>query len=248
MNYLDKIAAYKKEEIKGIKAFAKERPPSTKFKEALRQPHLTVIGEVKRRSPSRGELKAFQDPVEQAQLYRGATALSVLTDTKSFGGSLEDMQAVSQALPLPVLRKDFIIDPVQLAESALHGATAVLLIVRLLKKELKYFLSEATRLGLETLTEIHDREELDIALEAHAPIIGINHRNLNTFQVDLNLSDALRPLIPPSVITVAESGIQTPEDAARMRALNYDAILVGEALVKADDPAELIAKMKGYES
>lgn len=272
MDYLDKIAAYKKQEIyelvqavnsnpahplhaiaRGVTrgVTGEERKLTGRFSSALKGPDLSVIGEIKRRSPSRGGMAEIEDPLVLALKYSrgGVSAISVLTDSRSFGGSLSDLQRVSQGLTLPTLRKDFIMHPLQLAEAVLAGASAVLLIVRLIGKDLKTFLDAAKRLGLETLTEIHNQEDLEIALEAGAPIIGVNHRNLKTFEMDLSLSEQLRPRIPSHVIAVAESGIHTPEDAKRMRDLGYDAILVGEALVRAKNPSACIAQLRGnYES
>ncbi len=260
MDYLEKIAAYKKKEIDALiqavnsnpahplhAILKEERKPTGHFSSALKGADLAVIGEVKRRSPSKGDMAEIEDPLALALTYSqgGVSAISVLTDSRSFGGSLSDLQRVSQGQAVPTLRKDFIMHPLQLAEAVFAGASAALLIVRLIGKDLKTFIKAASRLGLETLTEIHDREELELALEAEAPIIGVNHRNLNTFEMDLGLSEELRPLIPSHVIAVAESGIHTPEDAKKMRDLGYDAILVGEALVRAKDPSALIRQMKG---
>lgn len=229
-----------------------ERTPTGHFAQALRGPKLGVIAEVKRKSPSVGDIHIIEDPVSLALAYcrGGASAISVLTDFAGFGGTLEDLQHVSRKIHLqyphvPTLRKDFIVDPIQLAEAALSGASAVLLIVNVLGNELKYYLAEAARLGLETLTEIHTAQELEQALKAGSPIIGLNHRNLETFKIDLNLSKTLRPMFPKHVIAVAESGIHTAEQAQEMRRLGYDAVLVGEALVRAQDPAALIAQMRG---
>lgn len=229
-----------------------ERTPSGNFAKALRGPQLSVIAEVKRKSPSVGEIHKIEDPASLALAYcrGGASAISVLTDFAGFGGTLNDLKLVSDAVRLhypdvPTLRKDFIVDPIQLIEAAHSGASAVLLIVNVLGKELKHYLTEAARLGLETLTEIHTANELEQALEAGSSVIGINHRNLETFKIDLDLSKSLRPMFPKHVITVAESGIHTADQAQEMRQLGYDAVLVGEALVRAQDPATLIAQMRG---
>lgn len=264
-NHLEKIMAYKKQEIDQLIEDAKSHPkhslnqilnrnhiPSKHFSTALKGPTLAVIGEVKRRSPTCGKIGSIEDPSALALKYccGGASAISVLTDAKGFGGSLVDLKQVFQTLKseyphVSVLRKDFILHPLQLAESVLVGANAVLLIVNAVGKNLKILLQEAKRLGLEVLTEVHDLPELELALEAEAPIIGINHRNLNTFEIDLGISEMLRPLIPPHIITVAESGIHHPMQAKQMRELAFDAILVGEALVRSKDPSDLIKQMKG---
>lgn len=264
-NHLEKIIAIKKQEIDRLIDETKKDPkhdlnqvlyrnhlPSKHFSTALKQSSLTIIGEVKRRSPTCGEIGRIDDPSDLALKYcqGGASAISVLTDANSFGGSLLDMNQVIQAQKLSypdvsVLRKDFIFHPLQLAEAAFVGAHAVLLIVNVVGKNLKFLLQEAKRLGLEVLTEVHDLPELELALEAEAPIIGINHRNLSTFEIDLSVSEILRPLIPPNIVAVAESGIHQPEQARKMRELGFDAILVGEALVRSKDPSQLIKQMKG---
>lgn len=263
--YLDKIVAYKKQEVEKLmsevqsnsdhllnKILEQSHVPGTHFSASLKNPHVAIIGEVKRKSPSRGEIGRIDDPCELALKYcqGGASAISVLTDAKSFGGSLQDMKQVKERLTqkypkVSVLRKDFILHPLQLAEAVSAGANAVLLIANVVGKHLQYLLREAKRLGLEVLTEVHDLHELELALEADAPIIGINHRNLHTFEIDLGISETLRPMIPSHIITVAESGIYQPEQAKRMHELGFDAILVGEALVKSNDPSELIRQMKG---
>lgn len=264
INYLNTIVVDKQKEVEQLiqttkddynhplnKILREGREQKHLFSQALKSSLLAVIAEVKRRSPSVGTIGEIKDPVHLALQYcqGGARVISVLTDTKSFGGSLQDLEKVAEALAekhpkVATLRKDFIIHPLQLAEAALAGASAVLLIVHLLGENLKTFIKEANRLGLETLTEVHHLKELEIALKAGAPIIGINHRNLETFALHLELSDQLRPLIPSHIITVAESGIHTPETAQKMRSLGYDAILVGEALIRSKNPAELISRMQ----
>lgn len=263
-NYLDKILSDKEEEVEKLITLTKDNPshPLNKllkegrsckhlFSKALKESSLSVIAEVKRHSPSVGSIKDIKDPVELALSYckGGASAISVLTDSKAFKGCLEDLEKVSKALTkhypnIATLRKDFITHPLQLAEAALAGASAVLLIAYVLKDKLPFFIKEATRLGLETLTEIHDLQDLKYALDAKAPIIGINHRNLRTFEIDFSVSQMLKPLIPKECITVAESGIHSQEQAAHMKALGYDAILVGEALVRSQDPQKLLSSMK----
>jgi indole-3-glycerol phosphate synthase len=263
-HYLDQIMRQKRLEIKQLIQIMETDPNhplnvildqnktlKNRFSKALDRPNLTVIGELKRRSPSRGDIQKITDPVLLAMQYcqGGASAISVLTDSTHFGGSINDLQKVSHALAIkhpdiPTLRKDFIIHPLQLAEAVFAGASAVLLIACVLGKELKMLIKEAGRLGLETLTEIHDIADLELAIEAEAPVIGVNHRNLKTFEIDLNISEALRKHIPPHVIAVAESGIHTPEQAQRIHSLGYHAILVGEALIQSKNPSELIMRMK----
>lgn len=222
------------------------------FSKALKQPSLAVIAEVKRRSPTLGEIRQIEDPVKLALEYcrGGASAISVLTDAEGFGGSLTDLSQVAESVRLhypdvAILRKDFIIHPLQLAEAVSAGAHAILLIACALGSKLKPLLQEAYRLGLEVLTEVHDLADLELAIGAEAPIIGINHRNLTTFKIDFTTSTTLRPLIPRGTIIVAESGIHTPLQALQMHDLGYSAILVGEALVRAKDPAALIRLMLG---
>lgn len=264
-NYLDKILIRKKHEIMNLTQMVKNDPkhlyneilsqtyaPSTKFSKALKGTSLGVIAEVKRRSPSLGEIRNIADPSELALQYcrGGASAISVLTDAEGFGGSLLDIRQVVQARALQypnvaILRKDFILHPLQLAEAVHVGANAVLLISQAVGKSLRSLIQEAHRLGLETLTEVHDLAGLELALEAEAPILGINHRNLETFEMNMNISEILKPLIPPHIITVAESGIHEQKQAKRMRELGFDAILVGEALVRSNIPEILIGQMKG---
>jgi len=233
--YLDTILETKQKEIESL------QKRKGRFAASLKKPHLAVIAEVKRRSPSAGEIKEIEDPLALAKCYveEGASAISVLTD-RHFGGDLADLKLVARGISAPILRKDFILHPLQLAEAIEAGATAVLLIAGLLKDQLKTFLMLASQLGLETLTEVHNQAELELALDAGAPIIGVNHRNLTNFEIDLSLSEKLRPHIPPHVIAVAESGIRTPEQAKRMRELGYDAILVGEALVRSPELLRLL--------
>ncbi|NGX37067.1 MAG: Indole-3-glycerol phosphate synthase [Chlamydiae bacterium] len=264
-NYLDEIIKRKKEEVKQLVELTKSNPnhvlnkildqnraPSTKFARALRGSTLAVIGEIKRSSPSAGVIQEIADPVELALEYcrGGVSTISVLTDKEGFGGSLDDLCQISLELGkeyshIPILRKDFILHPLQLAEAVYAGASAVLLIVGVLGNDLKTFVDEATQLGLETLTEVHSLEELELALKANCPIIGVNHRNLKNFTIDLTLSETLAPIIPAYVISVAESGIQEPSQARKMDALGYDAVLVGQALVRSKNPSLLIAQMKG---
>ncbi|MBD3401907.1 indole-3-glycerol phosphate synthase TrpC [candidate division GN15 bacterium] len=201
---------------------------------------LALIAEIKRRSPSRGALADVIDPAHRARLYQqaGAAAVSVLTDQRFFNGSIIDLQLARAAVSLPVLRKDFILTEYQVFESRAIGADAILLIVAALRPdELADLHHLAHRLGLEVLMEVHDEAELHIALEAGATILGVNNRNLDTFEVDLATTERLRRLIPADRVCVAESGIHTSEDTRRLRAIDVDAILVGESLMTADDVA-----------
>jgi len=201
---------------------------------------LAVIGELKRRSPSKGELAPGLDPGPVAQAYErgGAAALSVLTDGPYFGGAVADLQAAREATGLPVLRKDFTIDEIQVFEARAIGADAILLICAAIPDDahLADLHACAHELGLGVLVETHDDAEIDRALAAGARVVGVNSRDLATFAEDLGIADALARRIPAGVIAVAESAIRSPADAARMAAAGFDAVLVGEALVRADDP------------
>jgi indole-3-glycerol phosphate synthase len=224
------------------------RPPS--FLQALRRPdgQLAVIAEIKRRSPSAGVISANTGALEQARRYRAAeaSALSILTDEKYFGGTLADLATVTkdfaENLPaLPCLRKDFMVHPIQVQQARLAGASAILIIVRALPdEEITSLHAAAKAAGLDVLFEIHNREELTRALDHNAQIIGVNNRDLAVFKTDLTLSEQLIPLFPKGVIAVSESGITTPADAARVKAAGACAVLVGEALMRSPDPANLI--------
>lgn len=228
------------------------RPPS--FATALRRADgsLAVIAEIKRRSPSAGDIKAGASSLEQAHRYQaaGADALSVLTDEKFFGGTLEDLQGVTAhfaAVPpaRPCLRKDFMVHPLQVLEARQAGASAILLIVRVLTDEdMRVLYGAATAAGLDALFEVHNEAEIDRAVAQGARIIGVNNRDLAIFKTDLGLSERLIPRLPREVIAVSESGIFAATDAARARAAGAHAILVGEALMRASDPAQLIAAFR----
>ena len=250
---LDKILAATKKridrlDITELRARSEAAAPTRAFAAALSGPGLAVIAEVKRRSPSRGELAPDLDPVAQAQAYAtgGAAAVSVLTDEEFFGGSLADLTAVSAEVGLPVLRKDFVLDPGQIWESRAYGADAVLLIVAAVSDAvLRDLLAEAAEAGLEALVEVHTEAELARALAAGAVLIGVNNRDLSNFEVDLTVAERLGPQLTGKAVTVAESGITGPDQAAAMATAGYDAVLVGEALVRAEDPAELVASLRG---
>lgn len=232
---------------------ARPRPPS--FAAALRRTDgtLAVISEIKRRSPSAGDIKAGASSLEQAQRYQaaGADALSILTDEIFFGGTLADLRGVtahfaSHPPARPCLRKDFMVHPVQVLEAREAGASAILIIVRALNDdEIKTLFTAAQAAGLDALFEIHNEAELERALRHGATIIGVNNRDLAIFKTDLGLSERLIPKFPNEVIAVSESGIFTGADAARVRAAGAHAVLVGEALMKAGNPDELIAEFRG---
>lgn len=219
------------------------------LKALARKDRLSVIAEIKRRSPSAGEIAAAElDAVDQARKYVNAEAdcLSILTETDYFGGSMQDLWDVVEFLEChnrktPCLRKDFMVHPIQVAEAAEAGARAILIIVRALKDdEIKALRDAAEAAGLDALYEIHEERELEKALNFNPKIIGVNNRDLKRFQTDLAVSEALIPQIPDGIVKVSESGIFEPEDAERARACGADAILVGEALMRAEDLEELI--------
>lgn len=226
-----------------------EDPPA--LLDALVRPDghpLRVVAEVKRRSPSAGELRADLDPAELADAYDrgGAAAISVLTDGPHFGGSPEDVAAVRGASALPVLRKDFTVCVNDVADARLMGASAVLLIVAALdRRELRELLEVASMLGLGAIVEVHDAREQQLALDIGALLVGVNQRDLTTFEVDHELASRLAAGFPSDVVTVAESGIAGAEEAAACADLGYDAVLVGEALVRDADPAAAVAAMRG---
>lgn len=208
------------------------------FTAALASPGIALIAEVKKASPSKGVLRADFDPVSLAQIYaaNGARAISVLTDEHFFQGHLEYLTAVRDAVPRPCLRKDFVIDPYQVYEARAAGADAVLLIAAILEPSpLRDLQTLACELGMAALVEVHDEPELEKALWAEPAIVGVNNRDLKSFKVDLGVTLRLRPHIPGGTIVVAESGIHTRDDVRRLAEARIDAILVGEALVVAED-------------
>jgi len=209
------------------------------FTAALKGDDIRLIAEVKQASPSRGVLRTDLDPVKLARIYaqNGAAAISVLTEERYFGGSLEHLAAIGEAMDnIPLLRKDFIFDPYQVYESRAYGASALLLIVAILSdSELSELLSLSHELGLMCLVEVHNQAELERAIMSGAQIIGINNRDLKTFAVDLETTRRLRPLIPRGRIVVSESGIKDRGDVQKLRQWGVDAMLVGEALVTAGD-------------
>ena len=229
-------------------AAAKATPAARPFAAALRGPGLSVIAEIKRRSPSVGAINSALDPASQATKYAsgGAAALSVLTEPFFFDGSLDDLAAARNAVSVPVLRKDFVIDEAQVWEARAAGADAVLLIVAALDPSLLADLvAVASEAGVDALVEVHAEHEVGVALDANASIIGVNNRDLSTFTTDLSVAERLRPLIPDGIVTVAESGVTSVEGASRMRGAGYDAVLVGEAVVRHPDPSDFIAQMRG---
>jgi indole-3-glycerol phosphate synthase len=208
---------------------------------------LAVIAEVKRRSPSKGDLHPDLDPAEIARSYAsgGATCLSVLTDFEHFGGSASDLAAARAATELPVLRKDFTVSALDICDARLMGADAVLLIAAALDDaELADYSALATELELAALVEVHDEAEIERALAVDADLIGVNQRDLVTFTVDTERAVRVASLIPPSVVKVAESGVSGADDARHLAAAGYDAVLVGESLVTSDDPSAAVAALR----
>jgi indole-3-glycerol phosphate synthase len=253
--YLDRIVARHREvaatdgrSLDSLVEQARTAPPTRGFRRALALTReLAVIAEVKRRSPSKGSLDELLDPANLATAYThgGASCLSVLTDEAFFGGSTADLQAARDATVLPVLRKDFTVDPRDVADARLMGADAVLLIVAVLDQlELIDFVGLAHELHLDALVEVHDEPELEQALEAGATTIGVNQRDLYTFEVDTDRAERMAKAIPAGTVKVAESGIRDADDASRLAEAGYDAILVGEALVTAPDPAVALAALR----
>jgi len=253
--WLERIVSVKHEEVRAARCArpidSLRMPAATTrrdFAGALTRDGMSAIAEIKRRSPSRGPLRPDLDPARLAAIYatHGARAISVLTDREFFGGSLDDLASARDAADLPVLRKDFTVDPYQLHESAAAGADAVLLIVRILGKGL---LSElhalAASLGLAALVEVHDEAELRIAVDCDARIIGINNRNLDTFEVCTETASRLRAEIPRDRIVVAESGITAREHVERLEREEFDAILIGETLMRAADVGGALSGLLG---
>jgi indole-3-glycerol phosphate synthase len=215
--------------------------------DALRSPGLSIIAEIKRASPSRGPIDEGLDPSTLASLYErgGAAVVSVLTEERHFRGSLDDLRAVRSAIDLPVLRKDFILESVQVWEARAGGADAVLLIVAVLDDPtLRQLIEQTRKIGMEALVEVHDEGEVDRALAAGARVVGVNNRDLETFEVDLQTAEKLADRLD-GVVSVAESGIWSPADARRMQAAGFDAVLVGESLVRAEDPIKLLKDLEG---
>lgn len=260
MTILDEILANTRDEVAVAKR--REAPASLRARaEACREatrgfraalasgPRPRVVAELKRRSPSRGEIRPDFDPVGCARAYAdaGAAAISVLTDKKYFGGELALLEAVRRAVSLPLLRKDFLVDAYQVDEARVAGADAVLLIARALEvAQLRALRERAAALGLDALVEVHDESGVDAALAAGADLVGINNRDLATFTTDLGTTERLaKRLVSAGVVVVAESGILTHDDVRRLEAAGAHAVLVGEALMRDPDVGRALARLRG---
>jgi indole-3-glycerol phosphate synthase len=220
------------------------------FSEALSRPWTSLIAEYKRRSPSAGEIRADLDVTDVVRAYElgGAAALSILTEELHFGGSLEDLRRAREATDLPILRKDFTIDPYQLFEAKAYGADAILLVVGALKKrDLASLYDLARELELDAIVEVHDEEELECALEIDCDVIGINNRNLEDFSVSLDTTFDLLTDVPAGKTVVSESGISTRHQIEELERVGVDAVLVGEALMRSQDPETAVRELAGSE-
>jgi indole-3-glycerol phosphate synthase len=227
---------------------AASRPAPPSLRNALRGERVRVVAEVKRRSPSAGVIRGDLDPGERAALYgsHGAAAISVLTDGRYFGGSVDDLRTAASRVGVPVLRKDFILDELQIVEARAAGAAAVLLIVRALSPErLRSLLASARSAGLEALVEVHTAAELQRALDSDAEIVGVNSRDLDTFRIDVGAAWELLAAVPSDRVAVAESGMHSRDDVERAALAGADAVLIGSALSAAPDPAGLLQDLSG---
>ncbi|WP_232533750.1 indole-3-glycerol phosphate synthase TrpC [Plantactinospora sp. KBS50] len=232
--------------LEQVRELAAAAPPPLDGYAALRRPGVAVIAEVKRQSPSRGQLADISNPAELAAEYAGggARCISVLTEGRWFGGSLDDLAAVRAAVGVPVLRKDFVVSSYQVHEARAHGADLVLLIVAALPQNALVGLVERIEsLGMTALVEVHTEEEADRALEAGAQVIGVNARNLRTLEVDRSVFERIAPGLPSSVVKIAESGVRGPHDLIRYASAGADAVLVGEGLVTQKSPREAVAAL-----
>jgi indole-3-glycerol phosphate synthase len=260
--YLDDILEATRERLSSrrrsydLERRIEDAQPPRGFLAAIRAPGMSLVAEVKRRSPSKGAIQEDADPARVAAAYErgGARALSVLTEPYFFGGSIEDLEAARGASVLPVVRKDFLIDPYQMLEARAAGADAVLVIVAALPEASRRedVMSSARELGLDVLVEVHDEREVDLALESGADLVGVNQRDLRTFEIDRSLAARLRQRIPPEIAVIAESGVSTRDEVEALEEAGLDGVLVGEALMRSGDPeraaAELIGRDVGGEA
>jgi indole-3-glycerol phosphate synthase len=252
---LKEILAEKEREVDGLKKGGLTRitgdplPPVRDFKGALSAPgKMNLIAEIKFASPSAGVIREKVDPLSVGRMYEeaGAAAISLLTDQKFFGGDLNNLPLLKKAVSLPILRKDFIVDAIQIQESSSWGADAILLIARILTTEqLKEYLEICRSFGMAALTEIHDQDDLDKALECGAEIIGINNRDLDTFEIRLNTTLELAPRIPEGYVKVSESGIYNGEDVHPLKQVGIQAILVGTSLMESQDIGKKARELAG---
>jgi indole-3-glycerol phosphate synthase len=259
MTILDEILRHKRDEVAASKqrvsteAMAERargcREAIRGFRRALAEGSgARVIAEIKRRSPSKGEIRADFDPVGCARSYAeaGAAAISVLTDERYFGGRLEFLEAVRSAVDVPLLRKDFVIDAYQIDEARVSGADAVLLIAAALSaRELEELRKHAISLGLDALVEVHDQKELETALTTGADLIGINNRNLHSFETDLAVTERLAPQVPAGTLIVSESGIFSRQEIRRLEGVGVHAFLVGESLMREADVGLALRRLRG---
>ncbi|GAA4716808.1 indole-3-glycerol phosphate synthase TrpC [Phytohabitans rumicis] len=255
VSVLDEILAGVREDVElrqqrvsleRVKELAAAAPPALDAYAALRKPGVGVIAEVKRSSPSKGQLAEIPDPADLATEYAagGARCISVLTEGRWFGGSLDDLVSVRAAVQVPVLRKDFVVSSYQVHEARAHGADLVLLIVAALEqKVLVGLLERIESLGMTALVEVHTEEEADRALEAGAQVIGVNARNLRTLEVDRSVFERIAPGLPNNVVKIAESGVRGPHDLIRYASAGADAVLVGEGLVTKKSPRDAVAEL-----
>lgn len=257
MDILSKIAAHKREEVAEARRsvslgtldqIAEERKDYRSFEGALTQSEgVRIIAEIKRASPSKGIISEMLDPAHQAGLYElgGAAAISVLTETRYFMGSLDDLRAARAAVSLPVLRKDFMLDPYQIAESAAAGADAILLIVRMLSDaQLNELFAAARQYGLDALVEVHDEDELERSCKINARLIGINNRNLKTFDTSLDVAVRVASSLSDGQVAIAASGVSTRSDVERNLKVGISRFLIGESLVRADYPVTLLRELR----
>jgi indole-3-glycerol phosphate synthase len=254
-NVLDDIVSGVREDVAArqqlvsldaVKAAAREAPPALDALAALREPGVGVIAEVKRRSPSRGSLATIDDPAALALEYQagGARIISVLTERRRFGGSLEDLDSVRAAVTIPILRKDFVVSSYQVHEARAHGADLVLLIVAALEQNVLIGLRERIEsLGMTAVVEVHDEDEASRAMDAGARVIGVNARDLKTLKVDRRIFERVAPGLPSGVLRIAESGVRDAHDLITYAAAGADAVLVGENLVTSGNPRQAVADL-----
>lgn len=250
---MNEILEQKRSEVEALKRSGLplqddgDMPSSRDFKAAISRPdRICLIAEIKFASPSAGMIRKPEDPCLVGHIYEeaGAAAISLITDNVFFGGSLAELPRLKKAVSLPILRKDFIIDPIQVRQSLVYGADAILLIARILSRErLSELLGLSVQLGLAPLVEVHDLDDLEKAIDCRAEIIGINNRNLDTFEVDLRTTGALVPLVPEGCILVAESGFSSPEQIRSLRGSPVRAVLAGTSIMRSDHTEEKVKEL-----